>query len=105
MGYGVPSDHHGPIPGLAKAAAALKKASDDYPQKTRVMTLDGDVSDLFFNLDFEDCKRYDPRTKEFTDFDEDKLRERATWFTQALYRVSGRLWSVDDVLADFKVRL
>ena len=68
------------------------------------MRIDGDVSDLFFNLDFEDLKIYH-RNGGFLHFDEGKLRDRAQWFSNAIYRVSGRLWSVDDILRDFRARV
>lgn len=47
------------------------------------MTVDGNISDLFFNLDHDHAKKHDNHGN-FVEFDADSLNTSAIWFLKTL---------------------
>jgi hypothetical protein len=66
--------------------------------------IDGNASDLFFNLDFDDAIEHDQRGN-FEGFDGERMREKADWFVESLSRLGGPTIASDDLLADFYSRV
>lgn len=63
-----------------------------------------DISDLFFNLDHDDAKIMEDG--KFVGWDDDKMRERATWFVGCIERFAYVYApSVEQVLEDFYGRV
>lgn len=71
----------------------------------KVATIDPWISDLFFNLDFEDAKLAD-KDGQFVGWDRTIMRDRARWFYAALEHLMFRTPpSPDAILADFYARV
>lgn len=66
-------------------------------------TIDGNVSDLFFNLNHSDNAVYEDG--KFSHYDDEKLNEEAKWFCSAIARIGGPSYEPADVIADFYKRL
>lgn len=66
--------------------------------------IDGNISDLFFNLDLE-AATIKTADGEFAGFDDDKLRAEAAWFLNCLDRLGVPIPSADDLIADFHSRV
>jgi len=66
--------------------------------------IDGNISDLFFNLDLEATVVKDANGK-FVCFDDDKLRAEAGWFIECLDRLNVAVPSIDELIADFYARV
>lgn len=72
------------------------------PYLTR-RSINGDVSDLFFNRDLENCRQFSRGA--FTGWDDKRLREEAKYFLDALSRLGVTTPTVDDLIADFYNRV
>lgn len=68
------------------------------------MTIDQNISDLFFNTDNEGAATSD-ETGRFAGYDDAILRDNATIFLACLARLSVAVPSVDELLADFLARV
>lgn len=62
------------------------------------------ISDLFFNHDLDQCKRYDSKHM-FDGFDEKALNEEADNFLHCLDQLGVATPTRDELLADFHDRL
>lgn len=69
------------------------------------MAINGDISDLFFNRDFDHCAEYEGQSRTFTGYNADKLREEAVTFLQNLNRLGVLTPTVDELLTDFHARV
>ena len=70
---------------------------------TERTAIDGDISDLFFNLDLAAAKVKTADGK-FAGWDDKSLRAEAEWFLAALDRLGVGAPSIDDLIADFHGR-
>lgn len=69
------------------------------------MGVNQNISDLFFNRDFSGCKEVDSKGQ-FAGFNEEKMREEAKTFLDALNNLSVvDIPSDDELLADFYGRV
>ncbi len=68
------------------------------------MSINGDISDLFFNHDHGDISVMNDQNQ-FDHYDDDKLRESARDFIGYLKRLNVAAPSVDDLVADFYGRV
>jgi hypothetical protein len=66
--------------------------------------VDGNISDLFFNLDHSSNKITDTRGH-FVGFDSVKLAEEADWFLDALQRLGVAIPEKKDLIEDFLKRI
>lgn len=66
-------------------------------------TIDGDVSDLFFNTELDCARVYDARGH-FTGWDVTRLEQEAMQFLASLGRLGVDTPTVDDLIADFHRR-
>lgn len=67
------------------------------------MSIDGNISDLFFNTDVSAAAQHDLNGK-FTGYDDSKLREEAELFLNCLKRLGVAIPSVDDLTSNFHGR-
>lgn len=67
-------------------------------------TINGDISDLFFNRDFEHC-RINNAQGNFVDWDGGKLHTEAEEFLASLGRLGVDVPRVADLIANFKNRI
>jgi hypothetical protein len=66
-------------------------------------TINGDVSDLFFNTELDSARVYDHRGH-FTGWDATRLEQEAMQFLASLGRLGVDTPTVDDLIADFHGR-
>lgn len=69
------------------------------------MTINTNISDLFFNRDLDACREY-ARDGEFDGFNDEKLREEAVTFLGNLRALGVKeLPTVDDLITDLYARI
>lgn len=68
------------------------------------MSIDGNISDLFFNTEMSVTELHDAKG-DFAGYDEAKLRDEAALFLGCLDRLGVSTPSVDDLLSDFYGRI